>query len=136
MKYKKLTTKTDWENIMNDEITNAIYNKQLEELTNANKNNNDTQQEYTSYFKNVKRAGKETATKTITPPMDWFETSKDTIQPQINTVTSILKQLHEYKDEHTKSHLQKELRLANKICNIVTAEVKESYMSKLAETIA
>ncbi len=27
MKDKKLTTKTDWEKIMNDETTNTIYNK-------------------------------------------------------------------------------------------------------------
>ncbi len=34
-----------------------------------------------NYFKNVKRVGKETATKTIIPPMDWFEMSKDKLQP-------------------------------------------------------
>ena len=68
--------------------------------------------------------------------MDWFEASKDKIQPRIDTVTSILKQLHECKKEHTKLHLQKELKLANRICNIVIAEAKESYMSKLADQIA
>jgi hypothetical protein len=55
MKDKKLTTKTDWEKIMNDEATNAIYNKKLQEITNTNETNNDnTQEEYTSHFKNVK----------------------------------------------------------------------------------
>ena len=68
--------------------------------------------------------------------MDWFETSKDKIQPRIDTVASLLKQLRECKDKHTKFHLQKELRLANKIRNIIIAEAKESYMSKLAEKIA
>ncbi len=68
--------------------------------------------------------------------MDWFEASKDKIQPQIDTVTSILKQLREYENEHTKSRLQKELKMANKIRNIVIAEAKESYMSKLAYQIA
>jgi hypothetical protein len=91
MKDKKLTTKTDWEKIMNDEATNAIYNKKLQEITSANENNDNTQEECTSYFKNVNQAGKESATKTITPPMYWFETSKDKIQPQIDTVTSLLK---------------------------------------------
>ncbi len=52
---------------MNDETTNAIYNKKLKKLTSANKNNNNTQEEYTSYFKNVKRAGKKTATKQSYP---------------------------------------------------------------------
>jgi hypothetical protein len=66
MKDKKLTT-IDWGKIMNDETTDAIYNKNLEELTSANKNNDNTQEEYTSYFKNVKRAGEETRTKTINP---------------------------------------------------------------------
>jgi hypothetical protein len=68
--------------------------------------------------------------------MDWFKTNKDKLQPQIDTVTSMLKQLRECKDKHTKSHLQKELKLANKIRNITIAEAKESYMSKLAEKIA
>jgi hypothetical protein len=105
MKDKKLTTKTDWEKIMNDEATNAIYNKKLQEITNTNENNDNTQEEYTSYFKNVKQAGKETATKAITPPMDWFETSNNKIQPRVDTVTSLLKQLHKCKDKHTKSRL-------------------------------
>jgi hypothetical protein len=74
--------------------------------------------------------------KTITPPMDWFKTSKDKIQPRIDTVTSLLKQLRKCKDKHTKSCLQKELKLANKLHNIIIAEAKESYMSKLAEKIA
>ncbi len=76
MKDKELATKIDWKKIMNDETTKAIYNKKLEELTNANQNNNDTQEEYTSYFKNVKRTGKETATKTITPPWTGLKQAK------------------------------------------------------------
>jgi hypothetical protein len=136
MKDKKLTTKNRLGKIMNDETTNVIYNKILQEITKANDNNDNTQGEYTSYFKNLKRAGEEPAMKTITPPMDWFERSKDKIQPQIETVTSILKQLRKCKDKHTKSCLQKEPKLANKIPKTVTAEAKESYMSKLAEKIA
>jgi hypothetical protein len=107
--------------------------KKLKELTSINKNKNGTQEEYTNYFKNIKRVGKETMTKTIIPPIDWFETSKDKLQPQINTVNSIRKQLHECKDKHTKSCLERDLRLDNKIHNIVVAEAKELYMSKLAE---
>ncbi len=42
MKDKKLTTKTLWEKILNDETTNAIYNKKLQEITNTNEDNNDT----------------------------------------------------------------------------------------------
>jgi hypothetical protein len=75
MKDKTLTTKTDWEKNMNDKTTNSIYNKKLKELTSINKNNNDTQEEYTTYFKNVKRVGEETMTKTIIPPIEWFELS-------------------------------------------------------------
>jgi hypothetical protein len=74
-------------------------------MTNANKNNNHTQEEYTNYFKNIKRVSKETAMKTITPPMDWFNTSKDKIQPQIDTVTSLLKHLRKCTNEHTTSRL-------------------------------
>jgi hypothetical protein len=43
IKDKTLTTKTDWGKIMNDDTTNAIYNKNLEELTSANKNIYNTQ---------------------------------------------------------------------------------------------
>jgi hypothetical protein len=68
--------------------------------------------------------------------MDWFKASKDKIQPRIDTVTSILKQLRECKNKHSKSCLQKELKLTNKMRNIVIAEAKESYMSKLADQIA
>ncbi len=39
---QKLTTKTDWEKILNDETTNVIYNKKLQEITNTNEDNNDT----------------------------------------------------------------------------------------------
>jgi hypothetical protein len=67
--------------------------------------------------------------KKITPPMDWFERSKDKIQPRIDTVISLLKQLRECKDKHTKSSLQKEFKLANRTRNTVIAETKESYMS-------
>jgi hypothetical protein len=45
----------------------------------------------------------------------------------------LLNQLSKCKDKHTKSCLQKELKLANKIHNIIIAEAKESYVSKLAE---
>jgi hypothetical protein len=68
MKDKKLTTKTYWENIMNDEATNAIYNKKLQEITNANENNNNTQEEYTSYFKNVSKRAKKLQQKQSHPP--------------------------------------------------------------------
>ncbi len=46
------------------------------ELTSANINNNDTQEEYTSYFKNEKIAGKETATKTVIPPWTGLKQAK------------------------------------------------------------
>jgi hypothetical protein len=36
MKDKKLTTKIDWEKILNDEATNAIFNKKLQDITNTN----------------------------------------------------------------------------------------------------
>jgi hypothetical protein len=92
--------------------------------------------EYADFFKKVKRAGEQTATKLISPPLDWFEMSKEKPQPRINIVNSIRKQIRECKDEQTITCLKKELKLANKICNIVIAEAKEHYMSKLAEKIA
>jgi hypothetical protein len=56
---------------------------------------------------------------------------------KMNVVRDIgLLLMHKCKDEHTKFRLQKELKLASKIHNIIIAEAKESYMSKLAEKIA
>jgi hypothetical protein len=81
-------------------------------------------------------SGQRNCNKNNHTPTDWFKTGKDKIQQQIDTVTSLLNQLHKCKDKHPKSRLQKELKLANKICNIIIAEAKESYMSKLAERIA
>jgi hypothetical protein len=42
MKDETLTTKTDWEKILNDETTNPIYNKKILGITNTNMDNNDT----------------------------------------------------------------------------------------------
>jgi hypothetical protein len=135
MKDKKLITKTDWEKIMGDETTDMTYNETLKNLNELTTTNNNTPTEYTDFFKNVKRAGKQTATKLITPPLDWFEMSKEKTQPRINVVNAIHKHISECKDKQTINHLKK-IKLANKIRNIVIAEAKEHYMSKLAEKIA
>ncbi len=42
--------------------------------------------EYADFFKNVKRAGEQTATKLITPPLDWFEMSK--VKPNHGSTSS------------------------------------------------
>ena len=42
--------------------------------------------EYTEFFNNVKRAGKQTAIKLITPPLDWFEMSK--VKPNHGSTSS------------------------------------------------
>ncbi len=62
--------------------------------------------------------------------------SKEKTQPQIDIVNSIRKQLRKCKDEQTIARLKKELKMANKIRNIVIAEAKEHYMSKLAKKCA
>ena len=77
MQKKKLITKTDWEKILSDETTNATYNKTLKNLNELTATDDNTPIEYTNFFKNVKRAGEQTATKLITPPLDWFEMSKE-----------------------------------------------------------
>ena len=76
MQEKKLITKTDWEKILGDETTNATYNKMLKRLHEFTTVDDNTPTEYTEFSKNVKRAGKQMATKLITPPLDWFEMSK------------------------------------------------------------
>ena len=136
MQNKKLITETDWEKIMGDEATNITYNETLKNLNELTATDDNTPTEYTNFFKNVKRAGEQTATKVITPPLDWFEMSKEKTQPRIDVVNAIRKQLRECKDEQTINRLKKELKMANKIRNIVIAEAKEHYMSKLAKKIA
>ncbi len=73
---KKLITKTDWEKILGDETTNATYKETLKNLNDLTATDDNTPIEYADFFKNVKRAGKQTATQLITPPLDWFEMSK------------------------------------------------------------
>jgi hypothetical protein len=58
MKDKNLTTTTDWEKIINDETSNAIYNKKLRALKELTATDDNTPAEYTNYFKNVKKQGK------------------------------------------------------------------------------
>ncbi len=115
MQKKKLITKTDWGKILGDETTNATYNETLKNLNELTATDDNTPIEYTNFFKNVKRAGEQTATKLITPPLDWFKMSKEKTQPRINIVNSISKQLRECKDKQTINRLKKELKLANKI---------------------
>jgi hypothetical protein len=136
MQKKKLITKKDWEKILGNETTNVTCNKTLNNLNELTATDDNTPIEYADFFKNVKRAGKQTATKLITPPLDWFEMSKEKTQPRIDIGNSIRKQLRECKDEQAINRLNKELKMVNKIRNIVIAEAKEHYMSKLAEKIA
>jgi hypothetical protein len=93
---------------MGNETTNATYNETLKNLNELTATNDKTPIEYTEFFKNVKRAGKQTATKPITPPLDWFEMSKEKNQPRINIVNSIRKQLRKCKDKQTITRLKKE----------------------------
>jgi hypothetical protein len=55
MKDKKLTNTTDRDKIMDDEMTNAIYNEKLRELKELTMTDNNTPAEYTNYFKNIKK---------------------------------------------------------------------------------
>jgi hypothetical protein len=110
MQKKKLITKTDWEKILSDETTNATYNETLKNLNELTATDDNTPIEYTNFFKKVKRAGEQRATKLITPPLDWFEMSKEKTQPQIDIVNSIRKQLRECKDQQTINRLKKELK--------------------------
>ena len=111
---------TDWELILLDKKTN------IEDLQPI---------DYTEFFKHVKNAGEATATKTQLDPLDWFEHSKDLIQPTIDAVTDLLKQWRECNDEQTQHKLSQQLKLANKIRNITVADAKSRYLSKLADEI-
>ncbi len=62
--------------------------------------------EYTEFFKHVKRAAKQTATKLITPPLDWFEMSKEKKQPKIDIVT-------EYTNNSVNAKRKKQARKKN-----------------------
>jgi hypothetical protein len=63
----------------------------------------------------VKEARHATATKMKTTPTDWFEMSKDEIQPTIDKVTTLLKELRECNNEQQRLTKSTELKLANKI---------------------
>jgi hypothetical protein len=67
MQEKKLITKTDWEKIMGDETTNATYNETRKHLNELTATEDNTPIEYTDFFKNIKRADTQTATKLMGP---------------------------------------------------------------------
>jgi hypothetical protein len=91
---------TNWELILLDKKINIEYNRTLTQYTQPNPE--DPQPiDYTEFFKYVKNAGEATATKTQLDPLDWFEHSKDLIQPTIDAVTDLLKQWRECHDEQT-----------------------------------
>ena len=90
---------------------------------------------YTDFFDHVKTAGESTAIKTQQDPLDWFENSKHLIQPTIDAVTNLLKEIRECNDETTQNKLTEQLKLANKIRKITVAEAKSRYLAKLAEEI-
>ena len=77
----------------NDEA-NMKYNKILERYTQTS-TQHPQPKEYTEFFNCIKEAGHATATKANTTPIDWFDMSKEEIQPTIDAVTALLKELRE-----------------------------------------
>ncbi len=124
---------TDWELINTNDKANARYNEILEQYTQTFTHN--PPKEYTEYFDCVKEAGHATATKMKTNPTDWFEMSEEEIQPTIDIVTTLLKELQECNDKQRRFSISTELKLANKIQNITIPAAKSKYLSDLADKI-
>ena len=65
----------DWRAIMEREDTNTTYNEKTRELSPSSDLN------YTSFFQGVAIAAKSAATKIEKKKVDWFEMSKEKVQP-------------------------------------------------------
>ena len=120
--------KEDYAKIVAETEENEKFNKILEELAPGETPN------YTHFFQSVMVAAKATATKLQKKPIDWFEFSKQTVQPAITKVNKLL-------NEHRKAigpeadEIHAQLKLANKLRDIAVKAGKSAFLSHQAEEI-
>ena len=119
----------DWKEIaVEGEGSNITYNEKTRKLSPSNDPN------YTSFFKSIEISAKYTATAVDKRTVNWFEMSKEKIQPVIDNMYNLLTEFRDFYGETTKS-LKSELKLASKMRSIVVTEAKATYLSAKADEI-
>ena len=118
----------DWRAIMEKEDTNATYNEKTRELSPSNDPN------YTSFFQAVAIAAKSTATKIERRKVDWFEMSKEKVQPVINEMYRLLNEFRNSEGEVARI-LKEKLKLASKMRTITVDIAKSTYLSFKAREV-
>lgn len=111
--------KTDWAAIVSDETLNQIFNHKISTQVQSGET-------YSDFFPIVSEAARATATTLPEPPIDWFEHSKLKIQPAMDLVTSLLAELRD-PNNPAPDDTKQQLKIANKMRNIVVREAKTSY---------
>ena len=119
--------KTDWNAIMTNPTLKRQYNSTLT-------NQLASDPAYTSFFSTVVDTGKATATKLPTTPVDWFEFSKDRLQPILDRVTNLLFELRDPSNP-TPADTKTKLALANRIRNIRVREAKLDFNRHMANKL-
>ncbi len=119
--------KTDWNAIMTNPTLKRQYNNTLTDQLASDPT-------YTSFFTTVVDTGKATATKLPTMPVDWFEFSKDRLQPILDKVTNLLFELRDPSNP-TPADTKTKLTLANRIRNIRVREAKLDFNRHMANKL-
>jgi hypothetical protein len=89
---------------------------------------------YTTFFQGVETAAKCAATTVEKKAVDWFEMSKEKIQPVIDKMYNLLAEYRNSTGEGARI-MKEELKLASKIRSITINEAKATYLSAKAEEI-
>ena len=115
---------TDWSSIVADTTLNQIFNHNVARQL-------DGKETYGEFFSVLSNVAQATATTIPEPPMDWFEFSKERIQPAMDTVTLLLAELRD-PNNPAPDDTACQLKLANRIRNAIIREAKTAYTRHLS----
>jgi hypothetical protein len=121
------TGETDWAAIMTNPYLNQQFNDSLSNHLPPNPS-------YTTFFSTVYDTARATATKLPSPPVDWFEFSRDHLQPVLDKVIALLLELRD-PNNPTPSYTKTKLALANRIRNIRVKEAKMDFNRHMADKL-
>ena len=123
--------RTNWNQILRDPTTNAEFNNRL---TSEYKLKTEHDGNYTTFNETILETAKATASTTTKPTVDWFEMSKDNIQPLIDRITQLRAQQRSQSNPNP-DRTSRELKLCIRLKTIAIREAKSKYMSYIAEKI-
>ena len=127
----KTKARADWNRIAYDQEAKNEFNIRL--TTELHQNN--TTDDYTSFFESVGNTAKATAIKEEQQTNSWFKMSRETLQPTIDHIAALQ---HHARDPNNSNvaKTKQELQLAYRLRNIAVREAKSKYMSHIAQKIS